>query len=85
MTKEVEVVNVTCKETEKIPELYIMFPDNLDAAVERLSQIEEKLYNRGYRVVKPLVAYRIQYFPDSETPHYSLVFELTKVSEEGKA
>jgi hypothetical protein len=66
---------LTSKEMQaKLPEHYIMFPDNEELAKIRLSQIEEKLRLRGYVVVRPLNGFRISW------PSYSmLAFQLTKV------
>lgn len=43
----------------ELPERYVLFQDNLEAAVKRMEQIEGKLLARGIKVVKPYVIFRI--------------------------
>ena len=70
------VTEVTSKEHQKLPERYISFPDKLELAVERLNQIEEKLFARGLIVVKPHNVFRIKYFSETSNPYFMLAFEL---------
>ena len=44
---------------DELPERYILFPDNLDAAVKRMEKIEEKFLKRGIRVPHPYSVFRI--------------------------
>jgi hypothetical protein len=75
---KIEVTNVKANERDKIPELYMCFPDKLEDALIRIGQLEEKLSIRGYSIVKPYNVIRIEYFSGKPKQYYLLAFELRK-------
>lgn len=84
-TKVIEVTS-----TDDLPERYILFPDDLEAALVRLDQITDKLHKRGIRVADPLVAFRLTVKENTfnkgketvtkpRTPYAQLAFRIEKI------
>lgn len=53
---KVKVIEVT--DVLDMPKHYILFPDDLEAALIRIDEIQEKLHKRGLKVAEPIVAFR---------------------------
>lgn len=57
MTKDkVKVIEV--EDVADMPVHYILFPDDLEAALIRLDELSEKLQKRGLKIAEPRVAFR---------------------------
>ncbi len=56
MVTDKDIVDV--KDITELPTHYIMFPDDLAAAIKRMKKIEEKLRTRGYLVPSPWKVFR---------------------------
>ena len=43
----------------ELPEWYLGYPNDLDYLVKRVAQVDKKMYDRGFTVVRPLKIYSL--------------------------
>ena len=80
MKSEVKPIEVS--DIKKLPEMYIVFQDDLDEVMKVIKEKEERLLKRGLLIKHPYEVYRFtdNTFVNRKKPCTQIIFKLEKIN-----